>query len=199
MVFLRSVKRENTGSQQKRFPIMNLKTDILDGTPSERDSIRDIVRDARKLDPVLGQMVAYSDGSLERGFNPDLVRRKGCFKISRDDTPRFHWGDEEDYLNSLPYRIKSNGQIFYKPGFSMFERPVFNLGGLYRNHGIKDRVGVFRPQDNVDGKTRFLEDFLDMRDKSGYRPKDMLAKNPKLRLKLLEANYDRNAELYAQR
>lgn len=193
------------------IPLMNLRTSLKESGFDEWDSVSGIVRNAKKIEGAIGDMILYSDGSLKKGYNPDLVREKGCFNISEGDTKRFYWGDGEGFFNSDPYFVE-NGRVLiahqmvdsvtYQPKgsmsrFSMFDKPIFNLSGLYKNHDIKQEVGFFNSRENIEGKIEFLESFLDRRDKSGFKPKDMLVKNPKLRLKLLEGHYQRNANLYA--
>lgn len=204
--------KKSKREQKNIIPLMNLRTSLRESGFDEWDSINGVVNNAKKLENVLGNVILHSDGSLKKGYNTELISQKGCFNISEGDTKRFYWGDGNGFFNSDAYFVDNTGKVFiahqmvdsvsYAPKgsiskFSIFDKPIFNLNGLYKNNGIKNEVGWFDQKENIKGKVDFLEDFLYREDKSGFKPKDMLIKNLNLRLKLLEIKYLKDASLYA--
>lgn len=206
------------------FPIMNLRTGINLRTAIKQPGFDedDTIKKIKKIEKGLGDVMLMSDGKLKKGFNKNLITRIGEFNISRTDTDRFYWGRGNV---SDAYFVNENGEVFLghqliktKPlleiwadwsitlepaghhSFAeMYSQSMFNLKGLYKKHKIKQTKGFFSPKENIDGKINFLENFLDLADESGFRPKEMVVKNPILRLKLLEQHYKNHADFYAMK
>jgi len=193
------------------FPIMNLITYIKDSKFGEFDTVSGIARKAKRMESGLGKVLLMSDGELIKGHNPNLIIKSGCFNIASGDIERFYWGDGNNVFNSEPYFIKEE-KVFiggmlvdratskyskHTSFANLYQKPLLTIEGLYKQNKTKINVGIINKKENVSGKIEFLERFLDKADKSGYKPKDMLAKNPKLRLGLLENHYRLNADYYA--
>jgi len=198
---------------KKAIQVMNIFTEIKDGKPDSRDEIRNLLKVAKRIESVLGNVILHSDGSLKKGHNPHLITKRGVISISRSDEERFFWEDGSDFFNSEPF-FKEGNQFFlgsqivdatsYKTtgcrSFAQhYKSPVFTLKGLYLNNKLKIIAKTLSTWDRTQTKINFLEDMLDDADKSGFQIKDSLVKNQKTRLKLLENHYKNNAEIYAMR
>ena len=96
-------------------------------------------------------------------------------------------GRWKKFFHSIPYFVQG-GRVFI--GHQIVEPDTFlTVQGLYKKNGIKDVIGFLKPRENIEGKVEFLEGYLDRTDKSGYQSKDMVVKNDRLRLKLMENHY----------
>ena len=206
-------------ADKKIFPLMNIRTSIRDSKIDMDDTINGIVRKAKRIEHRLGHMTLMSDGKLEKVskiysncYLSYLVTREGCFNISRGDTDRFYWGNGKNFFDSEPYFIDGHGEVyigsqlidqltFKLKGHTSFaqayNQPLFTIEGLYKQKEVNTTIGFFRERENIEGKIRFLEQFLDKTDKSGYMPRDMIVKNDRLRLKLLEKHYRDNLDFYS--
>lgn len=201
MIPFMSLSLQNRKTPAKKvIPIMNVSTQLRESGFDSKDRVEGIVNFGKKLEDSLGHMILYSDGSLKRGYNPDLISEKGKFNISQNDYGRFYFGD--NFFNSIPFGFK-DGKVEIglkmkdQSWFEIYKTPIFTLSGLYKHHKIPEIIGLFKKEDNSQRKIKFLENFLGIKDKSGFQAKDMLVKNNELRLKLLENKYKNEAELYA--
>lgn len=163
--------------------------------------------------PQEGLKVIMSDGEIKEGFEPNLMTRRAVFDNNSCDLQRFYCGDGKNFFISQPYffdedkifvgyKQKSKLTLKLKPHistFKLYQRPVFTIDGLYKENGVKESVGFFKKRDNKIGKINFLEQYLTLKDKSGFKPCDMIVKNQNLRLKLLEINYVNKADYYASK
>ncbi len=189
--------------KNKNFPLVNLKTSLNERGFNDKDTITGLIKEFKKIEDVLGEVILYSNGLLKKGYDYNLIQLEGEFNISKWEN-RFYWGNKENFFNSEPYFVKS-GDVFigYQridlvrynlrdsiSRFNIFKKPIFNIEGLYKNYGVKEKIGFLNSKENLNGKLNFLEDFLNLENKE-------FIKDPILRLKFLEENYLKNALLYA--
>ena len=176
-------------------PIMNVRTDFCNSKFEQFDTVKRLIKKANLLESVIGDVVLFSNGRLQKGFNHDLITRSGEFDISVDDGYRFYWkSNGENY-----YNIDKDGRVLlasrrldlttgdesFSSNFESYTS-FFKVNALYKNNHVKNSVA---------DKVNFMKSFLDKVEEKDFE--DYIYNDETALLSLLEGHYRDNIDYYS--
>lgn len=176
---------------------MNVQTSLKDFDLSEEKVKYFVRRYERIRDFVDSNFILMSNGKLKKGYNPNLITKKGKFSLSSDDSRFYFEGD--DFYSAIPYDFML-GELYL--GYTMLNALTYEQATVLSiyNHMpslltadalIKKEKGVNL---NVNEKCDFLEEVITKNDKNlAVYP---LPEYGYSKLKALKKLYEEEASLY---